>query len=101
MTSGKDDPQQGPDAFLDLVGQLIATQPNLTPIQASILIAAQQDIAHDSRTFARLLGLSHALVLRELNTLLQTDDVLKLVKRDERTLRTHYAIGKPIDIQAT
>ncbi|MBX2832173.1 MAG: hypothetical protein KTR23_13700 [Rhodospirillales bacterium] len=100
MTSVADNPQQGPDAFLDLVGQLIATRPELTPIQASILIAAQQDIAHDSRTFARLLGLSHALVLRELNTLLQADDVLKLIKRDPRTLRTHYVLGRAININA-
>ncbi|WP_158246446.1 hypothetical protein [Thalassospira sp. GB04J01] len=54
----------------DLVAQLIAAQPELTPTQASTLITAQQDIAHNSRTFARLLGLAHALVLRELNALL-------------------------------
>jgi len=100
VTSDADDQPQGPDAFLDLVGQLIAVQSDLTPIQASILIAAQQDIAHDSRTFCRLLGLSHALVLRELNALLQADDVLKLGKRDPRTLRTHYRLARAINIKA-
>ncbi|NIZ00590.1 hypothetical protein [Thalassospira lucentensis] len=78
------------DQFMDLVARLCTAQPDLTPIQAGIIIAAQQNIARDSRTFARLLGLAHALVLRELNALLQSCTVLKLVKRDERTLRTFY-----------
>lgn len=81
------------DQFMDLVARLCTAQPDLTPIQAGIIIAAQQNIARDSRTFARLLGLAHALVLRELNALLQSCAILKLVKRDERTLRTFY---KPV-----
>ena len=86
MTETPPDSEQ----FMDLVARLIAAQPDLTPIQAGIIIAAQQNIARDSRTFARLLGLAHALVLRELNALLQSCTVLKLIKRDERTLRTFY-----------
>ena len=78
------------EQFMDLVARLRTAQPDLTPIQAGIIIAAQQNIARDSRTFARVLGLAHALVLRELNVLLQSRAVLKLVKGDERTLRTFY-----------
>ncbi|WP_412777824.1 hypothetical protein [Thalassospira lucentensis] len=80
----------GSEQFMDLVSRLITAQPELTPIQAGIIVAAQQNIAHDSRTFARLLGLAHALVLRELNVLLQSGDAIELVKRDDRTLRTFY-----------
>jgi|TARA_R110000803_G_scaffold72041_7_gene135539 sulfur transfer complex TusBCD TusB component (DsrH family) len=84
----------GSEQFMDLVSRLITAQPELTPIQAGIVVAAEQNIARDSRTLARLLGLAHALVLRELNVLLQSDDVLELVKRDDRTLRTYYKPGK-------
>ena len=81
-----------PDAamFLHLVERLMATQPELTPVQAGILVAAREDIARDSRTFARLFGMAHAIVLRELNALLQSTDLLTVTKRDARTLRTHY-----------
>tara|TARA_E500000318_G_scaffold47413_1_gene44613 strand:- start:212 stop:541 length:330 start_codon:yes stop_codon:yes gene_type:complete len=89
------------EQFMDLVARLITAQPELTPIQAGIIVAAQQNIAHDSRTFARLLGLAHALVLRELNVLLQSGDVLELVKRDDRTLRTHYSTTCGINRKAS
>ncbi|WP_212733785.1 hypothetical protein [Thalassospira povalilytica] len=81
-----------PDAamFLHLVERLMATQPELTPVQAGILVAAREDIARDSRTFARLFGMAHAIVLRELNALVQSGDLLTVTKRDARTLRTHY-----------
>tara|TARA_R110000824_G_scaffold398415_1_gene602456 strand:+ start:316 stop:597 length:282 start_codon:yes stop_codon:yes gene_type:complete len=87
----------GSEQFMDLVSRLITAQPELTPIQAGIIVAAQQNIAHDSRTFARLLGLAHALVLRELNALLQSNDVVELVKRDDRTLRTYYEPSESVE----
>ncbi|WP_430473864.1 hypothetical protein ACQ0MK_18540 [Thalassospira lucentensis] len=92
-------PETPPDSeqFMNLVARLCAMQPELTPIQAGIIIAAQHDIARDSRTFARLLGLAHALVLRELNALLQLGDVLELIKRDERTLRTYYEPSESVE----
>ncbi|WP_206186386.1 hypothetical protein [Thalassospira lohafexi] len=89
------------EQFMDLVARRCTAQPDLTPIQAGIIIAAEQNIARDSRTFARLLGLAHALVLRELNALLQSGDVLELVKRDDRTLRTHYSITCGINRKAS
>ncbi|MBO9506671.1 hypothetical protein [Thalassospira sp. A3_1] len=90
---GKKD--NAPDAahFLHLVERTLASNPELSPVQGAILVAARQDIARDSKTFARLFGMAHAIVLRELNALLQTDDILKLVKRDPRTLRTHYRLA--------
>ena len=59
-------------------------------IETSILVAAQQEIARDSRTFARLFGMAHSIVLRELNALVQSTDLLTVTRRDARTMRTHY-----------
>ena len=68
----------------------MVSHPELTPVQAGILVAADQKIARDSRTFARIFGMAHAIVLRELNALLQSSNLLTVTKRDARTLRTHY-----------
>ncbi len=83
-----------PDAerFLASVGRLIEAAPGLTPIQAGLVVAAALGIAHDSRTFARQLGLAHALVLRELTALAEDGALLCIEKRDERTMRTHFGL---------
>ncbi|MAZ33636.1 MAG: hypothetical protein CMO06_10885 [Thalassospira sp.] len=87
---GKKD--NAPDAahFLHLVERTLASNPELSPVQGAILVAARQDIARDSKTFARLFGMAHAIVLRELNALIQTTGLVTQTKRDTRTLRTHY-----------
>jgi hypothetical protein len=81
-----------PDAahFLHLVERALANNPELSPVQGAILVAARQDIARDSKTFARLFGMAHAIVLRELNALIQTTGLVTQTNRDTRTLRTHY-----------
>lgn len=81
-----------PDAefFLHLVERTITKHSQLTPVQGAILVAAKQEIARDSRTFARLFGMAHAIVLRELNALVQSTDLLTVTRRDARTMRTHY-----------
>lgn len=84
------------EAFLALVEQKRGQDTQRTPIQAAILTALELGIANDSRTFSRLLGISHALVLRELTALTERGDTLRIATRDERTLRTRYEpIGKP------
>ncbi|WP_411036341.1 hypothetical protein [Shinella sp. BYT-45] len=86
---------EAPDAerFLALAARLREEDSQLSPIGAGLLAAAHMGIAHDSRTFARLLGLAHALVLRELAALAGRGDLLHIEKRDGRTMRTHYALG--------
>lgn len=81
-----------PDAaqFLHLVERALIRNPGLSPVQGAILVAARQDIARDSRTFARLFGMAHAIVLRELNALLQSTDLMTVTRHDTLTLRTHY-----------
>lgn len=79
--------------FLSLVAELQVKDPRLSSLQAALVIAAEESIALDSRTFARVFGVAHALVLRELNDLVELEGPLQITKRDERTLRTFYALA--------
>lgn len=92
--------EEAPEAerFLALVTSAQEKDPALTPLQAAILVAAELDIARDSRSFARIVGVEHSLALRELNALAERGDKVTIVKRDPRTLRTFYklvAAGMP------
>jgi hypothetical protein len=80
------------DRFLALVAAAQGRDIRLTSIQAGLLVAAELGIAGDSRTFARMLGIAHSLVLRELNGLEEREGVLQIVKRDLRTMRVHYTL---------
>jgi hypothetical protein len=62
--------------------------PRLSGIQAGMIAAVDLGIASDSRTFSRLLGIEHSLVLRELTDI--PGDWLQVTSKDERTLRTFY-----------
>ncbi|MBY5754255.1 hypothetical protein [Rhizobium leguminosarum] len=80
------------DRFLALVAAAQGRDIRLTSIQAGLLVAAELGIARDSRAFARLLGIAHSLVLRELNDLAEREGALQIVKRDLRTMRVHYTL---------
>ncbi|TBY39387.1 hypothetical protein [Rhizobium leguminosarum] len=80
------------DRFFALVAAAQAGDIRLTSIQAGLLVAAELGIARDSRAFARKLGIAHSLVLRELNDLAAREGVLKIVKRDPRTMSVHYTL---------
>ncbi|NNU37810.1 hypothetical protein G9X64_15180 [Rhizobium sophorae] len=80
------------DRFLALVAAAQGRDNRLTSIQAGLLVTAELGIAGDSRTFARMLGIAHSLVLRELNALAEHEGVLQIVKRDPRTMRVHYKL---------
>lgn len=86
--------EEAPEAgrFLALVAAAQERDSRLTSIQAGLLVAAELGIARDSRSFARMLGIAHSLVLRELNALAEREGVLEIVKRDPRTMRVHYAL---------
>ena len=66
------------------------SDPTLSSLAAGILAGLALDIAHDSRSFARLLGVEHALVLREVDQLAATFR-LAVTGRDARTSRVSYA----------
>jgi hypothetical protein len=84
------DAASGPERFLDLVESLVRASTRLSRLQAALLTACALDIASDSRTFARLFGVEHALVLRELNILAAPGELLVITKRDPRSLRSHF-----------
>jgi hypothetical protein len=81
------------DHFLACVARLQVEAPHLTAIQTGLLAAVHLGIARDSRTFARKLGLAHALVLRELNALAEHGTLLHIENRDARTMRTAFTLG--------
>ncbi|RFB83114.1 hypothetical protein B5K08_29290 [Rhizobium leguminosarum bv. trifolii] len=80
------------DRFLALVAAAQEGDASLTAMQAALLVAAKLDIARDSRSFGRTLGIAHSLVLRELNALAEREGVLEIVRRDPRTMRVHYTL---------
>ncbi|MBO9195388.1 hypothetical protein J5277_14870 [Rhizobium sp. 16-449-1b] len=82
------------ETYFDLVADLQRKDRDLSPLQAGILAAADLDIATDSRTFSRMLGIAHALVLRELNALEERAVGLRVTKRDARTMRTFFVLDE-------
>ncbi len=66
----------------------------LSPLEAGILVALDLGLARDSRTFARVFDMAHALVLRAYTTLIEDLGLLTLLKRDERTQRLFPALSE-------
>ena len=78
--------------FLALVEAIQAQDTALSRLTAGIVAAVFQGIAADSRTFAKLFGIAHALVLREINMLSGPDAPVGIIRRDARTQRTHLKL---------
>jgi hypothetical protein len=78
--------------FLACVDAVWAQDPSLSPLSAGIVAAVSQGITADSRTFAKLFGIAHALVLREINQLTGPDAPIEITSRDARTQRTHLKL---------
>jgi predicted transcriptional regulator len=91
--SAADDGEISEDAFMEAVSAIRFVSPELSPIGAAILAALHFKIANNSRTFARKIGLEHALVLREITAL--SGEHLGLIEvqtRNARTIRTEIAL---------
>ncbi|MCC7254016.1 hypothetical protein [Hyphomicrobium sp.] len=80
------------ELFLDRVAALCAVAGFLAPLGASLLLAVHLDICSDSRTFSRLFGIAHALVLREVTELAGNRGLLSIVGRNPRSQRTEFAL---------
>jgi hypothetical protein len=76
------------EVFLDRVAWLCSAGEGLSPVGAGLLVALHLGICNDSRTFARLFGIAHALVLREVTELDEGHGFLHVVDRNARTQRT-------------
>ena len=82
-------------AFTALVAALAAARPDrLSPLPAGILAALHLGIAGDSRSFARIFGIAHALVLRETVALGEDPALLHILRRDDRTQRQWLALTR-------
>ncbi len=80
------------DLYFAEVERMCAGDPALSALGAGILVGIAFDIAHDSRAFARTLGIEHAIVLREVQGLVAMGR-LTITRRDERTHRCGYALA--------
>lgn len=79
------------EMFLGRVTELCAADPSLSSIGASVLLALHFGICGDTRTFSRIFGIEHALVLRA-TTELSEAHLLTLLDRNPRTQRTTVAL---------
>ncbi|KQO74590.1 MULTISPECIES: hypothetical protein [unclassified Methylobacterium] len=84
------EPPADAETFLAATDAVVALQPGLSTLEAGILAALHLDLARDSRSFARVFDLEHALVLRAVETLASEARLLALTDRNARTQRTRY-----------
>ena len=85
---------EAPDSneFMSRVEALLrADQLQISPLAAGILVAVDMGIT-DTRSFARLLGIEHALVLREVAELSGPHGPITVTARQAKTLRTSLAL---------
>lgn len=81
------------DQFMARVDALLdAGTHQLSPLGAGILVAIDMGIA-DSRSFSRVIGVEHALVLREIANLSGPDGFVTITGRHEKTMRTSLALS--------
>lgn len=86
---------EAPDSqlFMSRVDALLKAQTApISPLAAGIMVAIDMGIA-DSRSFARLLGVEHALVLREVAHLSEPHGLVTVTGRHAKSLRTSLALS--------
>jgi hypothetical protein len=80
------------DLFISRVDAVLEGEaPRISPLGAGIIVAIDMGIA-DSRSFSRLLGVEHALVLREIADLSAPDGLITVTGRHPKTLRSWLAL---------
>ncbi|MCJ8333297.1 MAG: hypothetical protein MJH10_03465 [Epibacterium sp.] len=82
-----------PDVLVASAEKLVARMPELSPLSAGILRAADLGLAQDSRSFAQKMGLAHALVLRECVILAEELGLIALEMRNDRSQRLFYRLS--------
>jgi hypothetical protein len=81
------------DLFMSRVEAVLEGEaPRISPLGAGIVVAIDMGIT-DSRSFSRLLGVEHALVLREIAGLSGPDGFVTVTGRHPKTLRTALALS--------
>jgi len=79
-------------AFMAAVEAVAEAAPGLTPLHAGLVTALGAGVAADSRSFAKVFGLAHALVLRAVADLADDLGLVAVAARDARTQRTKLTL---------
>ncbi|MCK0195814.1 hypothetical protein MWN34_02715 [Ancylobacter sp. 6x-1] len=82
-----------PDSLMEDVAFLVDREPQLSPLDAGVLLALAYGIARDTRAFARLFGIAHALVLRAASDLEDGLGLVVVEQRQERSMRSHLRLS--------
>lgn len=80
------------ERFLALVAAVCTADPTLSGVGAGLLVAHFLGVTRDSRSFSRIFGVAHALVLREVTALTGAPGLMTVVSRNDRTQRTELAL---------
>lgn len=84
------EPPADAETFLAVTDSIAALQPGLSTLEAGILAALHLKLAADSRSFATVFGVEHALVLRAVETLAGEAGLLVETARTAKTQRARY-----------
>lgn len=87
------EPPADAETFLATTDTIAALRPELSLLESGILAGLHLGLAADSRSFARVFGVEHALVLRAVETL-AGETLVSVTARDARTQRTRYAASE-------
>lgn len=90
-TVAKGEPPADAATFMAATDAITALRLDLTRLEAGLLAGLHLKLAADTRSFARVFGVEHALVLRALDLLVGEAGLLVVVERNARTQRTIYA----------
>lgn len=86
------EPPADAETFLAVTDSVAALQPDLATLEAGILAALHLGLAADTRSFARVFGIEHALVLRGVEILAAEAGLVAIATRNGRTRRTQYVL---------
>lgn len=82
----------GETAFLARVEAITERAPELSALDAAVLASLEAEIAADSRSFANVFGVAHALVLRAVSELADGFGLITVTARDDRTQRSRLSL---------
>ncbi|GJE76711.1 hypothetical protein [Methylorubrum suomiense] len=87
------EPPADAETFLATTDTIAALRPELSLLEAGILAGLHLGLAADSRSFARVFGIEHALVLRAVDSL-SGAALIGVTARDPRTQRSRYVASE-------
>lgn len=93
MSTGTTEPPTDAETFL-AVTDTIAALSDLDRLESGLLAGLHLGLATDTRSFARIFGVAHALVLRALETVSGPEGLLTVIERNPRTQRTRYGVSE-------